>query len=395
MTISSIGLSRILEEDEPELALRLFPINVEAVRSGALTVLRRDQADTDMHPFDDQVARFLSTHAGDARLYSLIGEIRRRAGAEEDAFAAFEQALALSKTEVDALQWTLQRSLDQGDYAGALDQLDILFRRWPNRVQPLAPIVLDVFSDPGRYPDLLSRLEENPPWRRSLIAALSREPDALSFLARIVQDLAAGPAPAGNSELSTVLSALLGAKRYDLAHLTFIFTLSPAEQEVAGHIHNGRFLLRPTGRPFDWQIRDHPGLTMQFPGESQTRGGDAGGLRLQFNNTPVRNLSVRQTLALPPGAYAFGFTVSAADARLPKGLLWRIACVGSNRIVAEAAVEPGAYGPTPATVELLIPGDDCPAQTLHLATKAIGENWNDRYSGSVTFNDFRITAVGS
>lgn len=393
--ISSIGLSRILEEDEPELALRLFPINVEAVRSGTVTVLRRDQTATDMRPLDDQAARFLATHAGDARLYSLIGEIRRRSGAQEDAFAAFEQALVLSKTEVDALQWTLQRALDQGDYAEFLEQLDILFRRWPNRVQPLAPIVLDVFSDPGRYPELLLRLEEEPPWRRSLIATLSREPEALSFLARIVQDLAAGPAPASNAELHSVLTALVGAKRYDLAHLTFLFTLTPAEQEVAGHVHNGRFLLRPTGRPFDWQIRDHPGLTMQFQAEARAEGGDTGGLRLQFNNTPVRNLSVRQTLALPPGSYEFGFTVSAADARLPKGLLWRIACVGSNRTVAEAAIDPGAYGPTPVTVELSVSPDDCPAQTLYLATGAIGENWNDRYSGSVTFNDFRITAVGS
>lgn len=390
MTISSIGLSRALEKDEPELALRLFPINVEAFLNGAVMQLNAGQGGG---AIAIQASSFLATHAADARLYSLIGETHRRAGAMDEAATAFRQALSLSKTEVTALQWSLQHSLEQGDLTAALDQLDVLFRRWPSRIAPLAGIVPQVFAEVEPYQMLVARLADNPPWRRGLINALARQPQSLAFLARLLPDLAAGPIPPAGSELNAVLSALLQEKRYDVAYRAFILTLTPEEQAVSGYIHNGRFQISPTGRPFDWQMRDHPGLTVSYPGVNGGREG--GGLRVQFNNTPVRNLSLRQTLLLPSGGYAFDVAVSAQNASLPKGLLWRITCAGSNKVIAEALVAPGTYQAMPSKVMLTVPDEDCPLQTLFLTTKAIGENWNDRYSGAVIFDDFRVTAVGS
>jgi hypothetical protein len=185
---------------------------------------------------------------------------------------------------------------------------------------------------------------------------------------------------------------LFKEKQYAVAYRTFVLTLTPEEQAVAGYVHNGRFKISPTGRPFDWQIRDHPGLTISYPGVNGGREG--GGLRVQFNNTPVRNLSLRQTLLLPAGSYEFNVTATAQNASLPKGLLWRIACVGSNKVIAEVPVTPGTYPVTPAKMTMTVL-DDCPLQALFLTTKAIGDNWNDRYSGKVIFDDFRVTAVGS
>jgi tetratricopeptide (TPR) repeat protein len=394
LTISSIGLSRILERSEPELSLKLFPFNVEAALASASALAARDPAGGDLKPLEPLALGLLPSHAGDARLYSLIGEIHRRTGDAEAAFPAFERALTLSKTEVNALQWTLQRSLEQGDFPAALDRLDTLFRRWPDRIVPLAPVVVSAFADPGRYPLFLRRVEADPPWRGRLLSALSRTPEAPVFLARLMQDLAAGSTPPRSLELNLVLSALLAAGQYDLAYRTFIVTLTPAEQEVAGHIHNGRFLLPPSGRPFDWQIRNHPGVTSTFRHADGDRPG--GGLHLQFANTPIRNLSIRQSLVLPPGAYEFEFKVAASAARLPKELLWRIVCANSPyKIVAQAPIAPGTYAATTSRTELTVPESDCPLQTLQLVTKAIGENWNDRYSGSVSFDDFRISALDS
>lgn len=393
LMILSIELSRLLEKTDPTLSLKLFPFNAEAALSSATALLGREQADADLQPLESLVSRLLPAHAGDARLYSLIGEIRRRSGDREDAFGAFERALDLSKTEVRALQWILQRSLDEGNFSAALDRLDILFRRWPERISPLAPVVLGVFSDPGRYPQFLARVGTNPPWRGNLLYALSRDPSALAFLARLLQDLASWGVPPKNSELTAVLSGLLANNQYDLAYRTFILTLTPAEREVAGYVHNGRFLLPPTGRPFDWQILNHPGMTSTFQSADGTQA--RGGLRLQFSNTPIRNLSISQTIALSPGGYEFEFDVSATGAHFPKDLLWQIVCFQSNRIIAQASVPPGTYRMTRSNMELTVPVVECPLQVLRLVTKAIGENWNDRYSGSVTFGDFRITAADS
>lgn len=387
LIITVTGLSRSLEQRSPEFARTLFPLNAEAVLNRAAT-LRRASPDADLQLLEPVALGLLPTHAGDPRLYSLIGEIRRRAGDSQNAFIAFDQAFALSRTEFDALLWTLQRALEQDDFSAALDRLDTLFRRWPGQVALLAPALSDVFSNPKHYPRFLERMKADPPWRRNLFPALSRDPAALAFLAQLMQDLAAGPTPPRSGEVTPVLSALLAAGRTDLAYRTFVLTLTPAERKHAGYVYNGRFLLPPSGRAFDWQIRNHPGMTATVGS-----GDEAGGLRVQFSNTPVLNLSVGQRTALPPGTYELEFTAAATEARLPKELLWRMVCLGSNRIVAEAPVSPGTYKATTSRTQLTIPNADCTLQALQLVTKAMVESWNDRYSGTVVFNDFRISAV--
>lgn len=390
LIIAFTGLSRNLERSSPELSRTLFPLNLEAVLNRAAPLLAGEEPQTDLQSLEPVARGLVPTHAGDARLYSLIGEIRSRAGDSETAFIAFDQAFALSKTEFNALQQTLQRALEQGDLPAALDRLDILFRRWPRQVTLLAPVVLSTFANPEHYPQLLDRLKADPPWRSRLLSVLSGNPDGLVFLARLVQDLAAGPTLPRSAELAPILARLLASGRHDLAYRTFIMTLTPAEREVAGYIYNGRFLLPPSGRPFDWQIRNHPGVTTTV--QSRDEAG-RGGLRLQFGNTPIRDLSVLQVIALPPGSYELEFNVAATDARLPKDLVWRIVCAGSNTVAVEAPVSPGTYKASASRTQFIIPDTGCPLQTLQLITKAIVDNWNDRYSGTVIFDDFRIGAV--
>lgn len=390
VVIAVLGFSRALERSNPELARRLFPLNLEAVLHHAASLMR-EQPDADLAPLEPAARTLVPTHAGDPRLYSLIGQIRQRAGDPEAAAIAFDQAFALSKTEITALQWTLQRVLDQGDFPAALDRLDVLFRRWPGQVAPLAPVVLGASAKPEYYLQLLDRLKADPPWRGPLLGVLARNPDALALTTRLMQDLAAGPTPPRSGELAPVLARLLAAGQPDLAYRTFILTLSPAERAVAGYVYNGRFLLPPTDRPFDWQIRRHPGMTATLRSQDEAAAG--GGLRMRFSNIPVRNLSVFQAIALPPGTYELEFTAAATDARLPKELLWRIVCSGSNQIVAEAPVSPGTYKATPSRTEFTIPDAACPLQTLQLVTKAMVDNWNERYSGTVIFDDFRISAA--
>lgn len=393
MTISSIALSRILEKDEPDLSLKLFPVNIEAYLNRATALLRRQQDPAALSSLQTDLQRRIPTHAGDARLYSLLGEIHRQSGRQIEAYGAFEQALALSKTEVNALLWTIERSLQQSNTQAALDQIDTLLRRWPERIAPLAPLIANIFATTESYKVFIRRIERAPPWRAGLIDAFSRDPNTFTFAARIIQDLAASPNPPSNGEIVRVISDLVGAKQYDLAYRTFLLTLASAGSEVVGHIYNGRFTIRPSGRPFDWQIRGHPGLTVTYLGldENPARTG----LQIRFNNAPVRNLSIRQLLFLTAGSYELSFNSAASDARLPKGLIWRLACVGSNKILAEAIIMPATYEMAAFETKFTVPDDACPAQVLFLATKAIGENWNDRYSGSIIFDNFRIIEVDS
>jgi hypothetical protein len=99
---------------------------------------------------------------------------------------------------------------------------------------------------------------------------------------------------------------------------------------------------------------------------------------------------VRQYLALPAARYSLSLRVWANEANLPKGLFWNVRCVDSNALLAELALEEGTYADVDLDADLTVPPDSCPLQLLGLSTKAIAENWNDRYGGSVTFDDLRI-----
>lgn len=388
MAISSIGLSRAVEESDPELSSRLFPANAEASLNTSLALLRRSPTRQELEQLEATLLPQIVDNAGDARFYSLLGETRSRLGDTAAAAAAFNHALSLSKTEVYALQWTLGQAMASNDAQAAIERMDILLRRWPRFTNNVAPAVRAFFSqNEDRYRLLVEQMNTSPPWRPGLIRALSAA-DGAGFAARLLSDLS-GPAAATKGELSPVLAALIGAKQYDLAYQTFLSTMTPAERAVSGYIHNGSFEIEPSGRAFDWQIRDHPGVTFSFKNDSGS------GLHMRFANAPVRRLSIGQYMRLPPGAYRWNYEVSASDARLPKSLVWRITCAETNRVIAESTVEPGTYWQKDVETEVVVPGTGCPLLHLALSTKAIGENWNDRYGGSLSFRSFSMRSVGS
>lgn len=388
LTISSIGLSRGLEESEPDLSLKLFPANAEASIQASLALLRRSPSKQQLEQLEATLLLQVVNNSGDARFYSLLGETRSRLGQSSAAAAAFNHALSLSKTEVYALQWALGQAMAANDAQVAIARMDTLLRRWPRFTNNVAPAVRAFFSkNEDSYRILVEQLNAAPPWRLGFVRALSAA-DGAGFAARLLGDLSE-PAAATNVEVGPVLSALIKAKQYDLAYQTFLSTLTPAEQPVSGYIHNGSFEIAPSGRAFDWQIRDHPGVTFNFKN-------DAGpGLHMRFANAPVRRLSVAQYMRLPPGAYRWDYIVSASDARLPKSLVWRIICAETNRVLAESTVEPGTYWQKGFQTEVVVPPAGCPLQRLTLSTKAIGENWNDRYGGSLNFRGFSMTAMSS
>tara|TARA_R110000850_G_scaffold12516_19_gene42061 strand:- start:801 stop:2003 length:1203 start_codon:yes stop_codon:yes gene_type:complete len=391
--ISLIGSSRHLEARDPDLAFSLFPFNVEALINKAERQFAGRASTAELDALVRQAKRLLAFSAGDARLYSLIGEAQRRSGESKPAFQAFERSLALSRTERLALQRVLLQDVENGKPADALERVDALFRRWPEQITAYAPLVSQTFAAPGSYDLLIGRMETAPPWRTTLISRLAANPATLQFSARLVQDLAAGASQPRPGEISNVLNGLINAGQYSLAYRTFLMTLSPKEQGVTGHVHDGRFQLVPSGRPFDWQIRNHPGV--MFSSYATDAGKMDKGLTITFLQAPVRGLWVRQLLRLPAGRYSLSMRASAVEVALPKGLSWRIRCVRSNRRLVRLPATEGTYQDIDLSADLTVSPENCPLQVLELETRAIAESWNDRYRGSISFDDIRVVERSS
>ncbi len=390
----AIASSRHLETDHPDVALALYPLNAEAFIADTVVRLNRQDADARLEEMEAQVRRAVPANAGDARIYSLLGEILRRRGEADTAYAMFDHALALASTEIHALNWTIQRAVAAAEYDKAAEALDLMFRRWPGRIGTFAAAVPQVFSQADSYEVLLEMLAAAPPWRSRLISALARgESDDLAFTARLLQDLALGSSPPSPSETAQLIASLFRYKQYDLAYRTFLLTLAPQERELSGFVFNGQFRQGPSGRRFDWGVRQQPGMVLSLP-SGPASGSSGYGLSLEFSGTPVLRIGLEQYLSLPSGAYEIEFNASATAAELPKSLMWAIDCVDPGQPIVRVEVPAGTYQDRSVRDVFTIP-QNCPVQTLTLRTNAMVESWSNRYTGKVLFHDIRILAVQS
>jgi hypothetical protein len=392
----AIASSRRLEQTNPEFALKLYPLNADAMLAWGIQALSGKVGDASLEPIEHRARAVIPLSAGDARIYSLIGEVMRRRKQGPAAYAMFDHALLLAKTEMHALQWSIQHAAEEGDFRQVAKRLDVLFRRWPERIEPLAGALPAVYSDPGAYSLLLSQMGENPPWRSQVISALTADPvEDVGFAARLVQDMAVGRSPPTLSETARVLSGLFKREQYDIAYRTFLLTLAPAERDLSGFVFDGAFRQGPSARIFDWNVRHQPGVSLSLPPS-----GDAGlnssaqGLSLEFNDTPVLRVGIQQTLLLPPNDYALEFKASAFAAELPKGLMWGLKCSKSGKQILTLDVPAGDYKDRTVDAAFTVP-KDCPVQVLDLHTSAIAESWSERYSGRVLIESIRISTVQS
>lgn len=383
-----IASSRQLEQTSPQLALKLYPLNADALLAWGIAALGKADGDAP-ETVERNVRAAIPLNAGDARIYSLAGEAMRLRGQKLAAYAMFDHALLLAQTEIHALQWSIQRAAEKHDYREVTNRLDILFRRWPERIGPLSAVLPAIYSDADAYSLMLSQIGSNPPWRTQIVSALtSDKAEDIGFAARLLQNMAVGPSPPTTGETARVLSSLLKREQYDLAYRTFLLTLAPQEKDLSGFVFDGAFRQGPSARAFDWTVRQQPGVGVSLPQPGGT------GLALDFNDTPVLRIGIDQNLLLPPGGYTLDFVASASSAKLPKGLMWSVRCVKSGNSLLSLDVPEGNYRDQTVEASFSVPRD-CPLQVLGLYTNAIAESWSERYSGRVLIQNVRISAVQS
>ncbi|RWO01988.1 MAG: hypothetical protein EOS06_05595 [Mesorhizobium sp.] len=389
LAASSIGLSRFLETETPTVSLALDPLNVNAL-IGEIT---HDLNDTSNAPdLDALLARAenaLRFDLADARLYSLIGEIKFRQGAKDQAYEFFDQARKLSKTEILALQRSIGRSIEIGDLSGAVREIDILLRRWPDQFPDIAEGLPTILSNPDGYQAVLAAIRAAAPWRADLLVALGQTPDGLGFANRLLLDLTGSSAPPNPSELSYVINGYVRQKEYQQAYRLFLFSLSDQERQLAGYVFNGAFEPVSSGKPFDWQVGDQSGLEVTFAASKDTVEGE-GGATVRFLNTPVKNTALQQFIQLPPGSYKISLVASANNLKLPKELFWSIRCVGPAGEIARFNIPEDTYNRQALSQDFSVGSAGCPMQLLRLETAAIAESWRFRYVGTLVMHKLSI-----
>ncbi|MET3580423.1 tetratricopeptide (TPR) repeat protein [Mesorhizobium robiniae] len=396
LAASSIGLSRFLETETPTVSLALDPLNINAL-IGELTNDLNDTSNVpDLDALLAKAERALRFDLADARLYSLIGEIKYRQGEKDQAYELFDQARRLSKTEIHALQRSIGRSIETGDLPKAVGGIDILLRRWPDQFPAIAEGLPTILSNPDGYQAVLAAIRAAAPWRASLLVALGKTPEGLDFANRLLLDLTGSTAPPNSSELSYVIHGYIRQKEYEQAYRLFLFSLSDQERKLGGYIFNSTFepVSSGSGKPFDWQVGDQSGLEVTFA-TSQAAVEGEGGATVRFLNTPVKNTALQQYIELPPGSYKISLLASARNLKLPKDLYWSIRCVGPAGEITRFNISEGTYNRQALSQDFSVGPAGCPMQLLKLETAAIAESWRFRYVGTLVMHKLSIERLPS
>lgn len=394
LVASSIGLSRFLETETPAASLALDPFNVDALIAEITSDLNDTNNAPDLDALLTLARRALVFDVADARLYSLIGEIKYRQGEKDEAYQLFEQARKLSKTEIHALQRSIGHSIETGDLSKAVGEIDILLRRWPDQFPVVAEGLPTILSNPDGYEAVLSALKAEAPWRTNLFATLGNTSDGLDTADRLLLDLIGSTAPPKSSELSAVINGYIGQKRYESAYRLFLFSLSDQERKLGGYIFNSTFEPVSGGKPFDWQVRDQSGLEVTFVTSEGAVEGE-GGAMVRFLNTPVKNTALQQYIELPPGSYKISLSLSARNLKLPKELFWSIRCVDPVSEIAQLTIPEGTYNRQNLSQNFSVGSPACPMQLLRLETATIAESWRFRYVGTLVMHKLNIERLPS
>ncbi|MFB9985595.1 hypothetical protein ACFSQQ_40735 [Mesorhizobium kowhaii] len=376
----------------PAVSMALDPVNVDALIGEISDDLNDTANPPDLDALAARAKGALRFNVGDARLYSLIGEIEYRQGKKDDAYALFDQARRLSKTEIHALQRSIGHSIEIGDLSKAVNELDTLLRRWPDQFPAVAEGLPAMLSNPDGYHAVLASIAAGAPWRANLFSALGKTRPGLDFANQLLLDLVGSGAPPKSGELSSVITGYIAQKEYEQAYRLFLFSLTDDQRKLGGYVFNSTFEPGFGGKPFDWQVRDQSGLEVTFVTSQNAVEGE-GGATVRFLDTPVKNTALQQYIELPPGSYRISLVASGRDLKLPKELFWTIRCVGSAGEIARFNIPEGTFYRQSLSQGFSVGPDVCPMQLLRLETSAIADSWRFRYVGTLVMHILNIERI--
>ena len=200
-----------------------------------------------------------------------------------------------------------------------------------------------------------------------------------------------GPAPPTADEIGSYISFLIEHKFYELAYYTWLQFLPSDELRSAGLLFNGNFNVPPSETPFNWVIRQGPGVTIDIvprPDDSSRHA-----LLVDFLYGRVEYHSVSELVMLAPGTYQF---TAQYKGKLvgPRGLKWRFFCAGgANTPIGESAMISGLASTwKPVEFTFTVPAADCRAQYVRLDLDARMAS-EQLVSGSMLFGELRVSRL--
>jgi hypothetical protein len=410
--VTTRGLADYLAESNPKPSLRLRAGNPTAFLSLIETKLdeAQEQASKQSSPQEEspsfypagldakgaaQIRRWAEAVLRNDPLNSealrVLGQLSDGTADENQTRRLMQAAIRRSLRESIAVYYMMQDSYFRRDYEAALRYADVLLRTRPQVVAQVMPLLGEIAESRDGSSKLKQLLATNPPWRGQFFASLpSVITDARTPLEFLLSVRDSRSAPPTASELSPYVDFLVNHAFYDLAYYTWLQFLPDEQLSKAGHLFNGSFEIEPSGAPFDWRFSQDTGATIKVASRPDDVGKHA--LFMQFGPGRAEFQGVRQLLMLPPGSYSLRGQYKL-DLASPRGLQWRITCIGGQ---TEALVDSVLYNGrvpewTDFDLNFSVPAQNCPAQNLELVSAARSAS-EEFLTGTAWYDDLLITS---
>src|ERR1700730_14266717 len=336
-----------------------------------------------------QVETALAADPLNARAYGLLGQLAEVDQAGPRTTRLMQAAARHSLNETIAVEWMMRKSFENKDYPAAAFYADALLRTHPQLMEYATPILGGMAENKHAKGEIEKLLAANPPWRPQFFQALGAAiTDARTPLA-IFLSLKDTAVPPTSADLRGYMSFLFQHKLYDLAYYTWLQFLPPEQLERAGFLFNGSFETKPSGLPFDWEMPQGAGVTLDIAPRPEAT--DKHALFLEFGQGQGRVdfPGVFQTTMLPPGDYRFkgSFNGEVVGRR---GLQWSISCLGGAPIGESQMI----LGSSPVwrnfEFAFTVPETGCRAQLARLALPARSPS-EQLVFGSIWFDELSIS----
>jgi len=275
----------------------------------------------------------------------------------------------------------LDHYLRSGAIQQAAVEARVLIRLIPDSQRVLLPELMRLARDPETRPSLARALAGDPIVKPLLTGlAQSNAPPALVIdLARRTNMLeTANPNSRWKSEL---LRAMIERGEIGPAKSLWSSFAGLGPDRPEGAIHDSDFAGLPGGPPFGWRLAAVPSGFAEY--------GDGPALVTEYYGRSRVELAA-QLLTLTPGRYRLTFAASGESRPNGGRLAWKIACLGSNRIVLDMPIVNLAADFAPRNAAFAIP-PDCGAQWLRL----VGEPAEFPADQSASFRNLRVEPAGS
>jgi hypothetical protein len=346
------GVANWLSRSDPAIAAAIAPGNAEIAMTAA-----RARIDAGEKPQDPAVRALVGVAlARDVTMPAAI-ELRaldiEAAGDAARAARLFDLSAKISRRSLATRLWLIQRSVDHGDVAGALQNFDIALRTSSAAPTVLFPVLTGAAADPTLVEPIARMLDRPGDWRVMYLNYAIHQAGAARNVAHVVLAMRDHAVITGNGIDDLLIAQLVTDRAFAEAHQVRTVFGQPAK--AAALVADGNFADPSARYPFGW------GMTAKGDLEA-LRGLDQGRPVLAYRAVAGHaGQAAAQLLFLPPGDYRLAArTAIAGD---PAGLpYWALTCAEQGGAGIATLDQPPRQGAS-AAASFHVP-DGCAAQWI-------------------------------